>query len=64
MRIPLTSAGIENPTGKMAIGQISEALFLLLIPVFLFVTALKNNFSRYVSMGNSLRFVRLEMVVI
>ena len=30
----LTSAGIENPTGKMAIGQISEALFLLLIPVF------------------------------
>jgi hypothetical protein len=35
----------------MAIGQISEALFLLLIPVF-FVTALKNNFSRYVSMGN------------
>jgi len=30
----LTSAGIENPTGKMAIGQISEALFLLFIPVF------------------------------
>ena len=30
----LTQAGIENPTGKMAIGQISEALFLLLIPVF------------------------------
>lgn len=30
----LTAAGIENPTGKMAIGQISEALFLLLIPVF------------------------------
>nr|WP_315187931.1 nucleoside permease [uncultured Flavobacterium sp.] len=30
----LTEAGIENPTGKMAIGQISEALFLLLIPVF------------------------------
>ena len=30
----LTSAGVENPTGKMAIGQISEALFLLLIPVF------------------------------
>ncbi|TRX42963.1 nucleoside permease [Flavobacterium restrictum] len=30
----LTVAGVENPTGKMAIGQISEALFLLLIPVF------------------------------
>lgn len=30
----LTEAGLENPTGKMAIGQISEALFLLLIPVF------------------------------
>ena len=30
----LTDAGMENPTGKMAIGQISEALFLLLIPMF------------------------------
>ncbi|MGI4020397.1 MAG: nucleoside permease [Janthinobacterium lividum] len=30
----LTSVGVENPTGKMAIGQISEALFLLFIPVF------------------------------
>ncbi|RTY96538.1 MFS transporter [Flavobacterium sp. GSP27] len=30
----LTESGVENPTGKMAIGQISEALFLLLIPVF------------------------------
>jgi nucleoside transporter len=30
----LTQAGIENPTGKMAIGQISETLFLLLLPVF------------------------------
>ena len=30
----LTEAGIQNPTGMMAIGQISEALFLLLIPVF------------------------------
>lgn len=34
----LTGAGVENPTGKMAIGQISEALFLLSIPLF---------FSRY-----------------
>lgn len=30
----LTESGIQNPTGMMAIGQISEALFLLLIPVF------------------------------
>ena len=30
----LTDVGMENPTGKMAIGQVSEALFLLLIPVF------------------------------
>lgn len=30
----LTASGVENPTGKMAIGQISEALFLLFIPVF------------------------------
>lgn len=30
----LTNVGVENPTGKMAIGQISEALFLLFIPVF------------------------------
>ena len=30
----LTNVGVENPTGKMAIGQVSEALFLLFIPVF------------------------------
>ncbi|WP_083610080.1 nucleoside permease [Pontibacter flavimaris] len=30
----LTDIGLENPTGKMTIGQISEALFLLLLPVF------------------------------
>jgi len=30
----LSSIGVEEPTGKMAIGQVSEALFLLLIPVF------------------------------
>jgi nucleoside transporter len=30
----ISSIGIEGPTGKMAIGQVSEALFLLLIPVF------------------------------
>lgn len=31
----LTDVGLENPTAKMAIGQVSEVLFLLLIP-FLF----------------------------
>lgn len=30
----LTNIGLENPTGKMTIGQISEAFFLLLLPVF------------------------------
>ncbi|MFB9863489.1 nucleoside permease [Rufibacter immobilis] len=34
----LTGIGLDNPTGKMTIGQISEVLFLLLLPVF---------FSRY-----------------
>lgn len=30
----LTNAGMDNPTGKMTIGQGSEVLFLLLLPVF------------------------------
>ncbi len=30
----LSELGVENPTGKMTIGQISEVLFLLLLPVF------------------------------
>ncbi len=30
----LSAIGVNEPTGKMAIGQVSEALFLLLIPVF------------------------------
>jgi nucleoside transporter len=30
----LTNIGVNNPTGKMTIGQISEVLFLLLLPVF------------------------------
>ncbi len=30
----LTNSGMENPTGKMTIGQISEVGFLLLLPVF------------------------------
>lgn len=30
----LTNIGMENPTGKMTIGQISEVGFLLLLPVF------------------------------
>ena len=30
----LTNVGMDNPTGKMTIGQISEVLFLLLLPIF------------------------------
>ena len=30
----LSNIGVKNPTGKMTIGQISEVLFLLLLPVF------------------------------
>ncbi len=30
----LSNIGVENPTGKMTIGQISEVLFLLFLPVF------------------------------
>ena len=30
----LSSIGVDNPTGKMTIGQGSEVLFLLLLPVF------------------------------
>lgn len=30
----LTEIGISNPTGKMTIGQASEVLFMLLLPVF------------------------------
>ncbi|WP_295127821.1 nucleoside permease [uncultured Chitinophaga sp.] len=30
----LENSGLENPTGKMAIGQISEALFILALPLF------------------------------
>lgn len=30
----LTSVGMDNPTGKMTIGQASEVLFLLALPIF------------------------------
>ncbi|WP_017260342.1 nucleoside permease [Pedobacter arcticus] len=30
----LSGIGLENPTGKMTLGQISEVLFMLLLPVF------------------------------
>ena len=30
----LAEIGMENPTGKMTIGQVSEVLFMLLLPVF------------------------------
>ena len=31
----LAEAGVANPTGKMTIGQVSEALFILLLPYFI-----------------------------
>jgi nucleoside transporter len=31
----LTDIGVENATGKMTIGQVSEVLFMLLLPIFL-----------------------------
>jgi len=30
----LTEVGLPNPTGKMTIGQVSEVLFMLLLPIF------------------------------
>ncbi|WP_316768766.1 nucleoside permease [Pedobacter frigiditerrae] len=30
----LTNVGMDNPTGKMTIGQVSEVLFLLALPIF------------------------------
>jgi nucleoside transporter len=30
----LSNSGVANPTGKMTIGQISEVLFMLLLPIF------------------------------
>lgn len=38
----LTAINMEDPTGKMAIGQMSEALFLLLLPVFFKKFGFKN----------------------
>ena len=38
----LSNMGMENPTGKMTIGQISEVLFLLLLPVFFTRFGFKN----------------------
>jgi len=38
----LNETGLENPTGKMTIGQFSEAFFLLLLPVFFSRFGFKN----------------------
>ncbi len=31
----LTGIGVENATGKMTLGQVSEVLFMLALPLFL-----------------------------
>jgi nucleoside transporter len=38
----LTEIGVENSTGKMAFGQVSEVLFMLALPVFFTRFGLKN----------------------
>jgi nucleoside transporter len=38
----LSNIGVSDPTGKMTIGQISEVLFLLLLPVFFTKFGFKN----------------------
>lgn len=38
----LSNIGVENPTGKMTIGQISEVLFLLMLPIFFSRFGFKN----------------------
>lgn len=38
----LSETGLANPTGKMAIGQVSEAFFLLLLPVLFVRFGFKN----------------------
>jgi hypothetical protein len=51
--IHFSSAGIENPTGKMAMWNFAN--FILTInSLFFVVTALKNNFSRYVAIRYAL----------
>src|SRR5690606_19095179 len=38
----LSETGLANPTGKMAIGQVSEAFFLLLLPILFVRIGFKN----------------------
>ncbi len=37
----LTEIGVENSTGKMALGQVSEVLFMLALPIFFYRFGLK-----------------------
>ena len=55
----LVELGVENATGKMTIGQASEVLFMLLLPVFFKRFDSKNHTCRYVGLGCSLRLVCL-----
>lgn len=38
----LVDVGMENPTGKMTLGQVSEVLFMLLLPIFFKKYGFKN----------------------
>jgi nucleoside transporter len=57
----LTDIKVDNPTGKMTIGQISEVLFLLCLPIFFKKFGFKwTILGRYAGMGYSLYVVRLR----
>ena len=38
----LVELGMDNPTAKMSLGQVSEVLFMLLLPIFFFRFGFKN----------------------
>ena len=42
----ITDAGMENPAAKMTLGQMSEALFMLALPIFLKLYGIKTTLLR------------------